>query len=401
MTAPIFKPEWRTQNRFKRRIYAKYMTWLERSGYVLVVLLLSMFVGSFFYYVDDFVTAEATPITASSTSIAASEETLVVKLLHKDFDDVAKGAGLMEVVKGADAIKRYQAWAALAEAKAPAVPAKPATETVTSTGEGCVRLTVAEGDRIATGKELARVVNYDELEAKGTFKGETVGRAGKGQTARISGLAINMGETVFRGDSAEGILYSRSILGDSVQKALQTALAGKDVTVRDDAPLRVSEVTGVEIDASVEASATKDHVATLDPQAGTTLKGTVIDGVQKAEVQIANLPADVQSEAAKALSSAIVGRKLEEPEGGALEVKGLTNPRFVVKAKATISDAGVKGISASPLSRSFAGTVRLENAPAYLREKVREADRLGKTVTAKVEIRTGDRPIAFILLRRS
>ena len=40
MIRTVFERTWRSESRWKRRFYARYMTWLERIGYAVVLLLL-------------------------------------------------------------------------------------------------------------------------------------------------------------------------------------------------------------------------------------------------------------------------------------------------------------------------------------------------------------------------
>ena len=410
MITPIFKPQWRTQNRFKRRIYNKYMTWLERGGYLAVVVIFSLFVGSFVYKVDDYVTAQSVPITPAGTKFAADDNTLVIRVIPEDFAEVKKGQPLLEVTTGDDAIRQYQLWAAVETARAAgdksvasvSLP-KPRTTLITAPSDGTFRLEAKPGSTLSKKDLLARLVNYNDLEAIGSFKGATVSAAAIGQVASLSGISVDTGsDTIFRATSPLGPMVSRSITGEDVKGALESNLKGATIQVRDDMPLEVKSISGVEVDAVVQGQGSDGSSVMLDPPSDLKLRGRVSQGEHLAEVQIAVLPESARKAADARLTVLLAGKTVAKPDGAGLKISSVSDAKYVVKAKAKVAAKGsVRGLSGSPLSRSFDATVKLASPPAFLIEKVRLADRLGKSVTAKVEIKTGARPIAFILLRRS
>lgn len=410
MISPIFKPEWRTQNRFKRRIYTKYMTWLERGGYLAVAIILALFVGSFVYRVDDYVTAQAVPITPNTTKFTADDSTLVVRIIPADFAEVKKGDPLIEIVKGDDAIRKFQLWQAVEAAKQSgdksfaAIPStKPQLTTIIATEDGTFRMDSKPGTTLAKKDLIGRLVHYDNLEAIGSFKGDTVPAAKDADVATISGISVDTGnDTILRATSPIGAMLSRSLAGDSVKSALGSSLTGTKVKLRDDVPLEIKSISGVEVDAVVQGKSAASSSLVLDPPANMKLQGTVIHGEHMAEVQFAELPKEVRAAADEALSKAVAGQNVAQPNGSSFDISSISDAKYVVKAKAKISDSQSKGgISASSLSRTFDATIKIDSPPPYLIAKVRLADKLGKAVTAKVEVKTGTRPIAFILLRRS
>ena len=410
MISPIFKPEWRTQNRLKRRIYTKYMTWLERGGYLAVVIIVGLFISSFVFRVDDLVTAQSVPITPATTKFSADDSTFVVRVIHADFAEVKKGDSLIEIVKGDDAIRKFQLWQALEAAKQAgdksfaAIPnQKPQTKMIVATEDGTFRMDAKAGATLAKKDVIGRLVNYNDLEAIGSFKGDTVPAAKDGDVATISGISVDTGnDTILRATSPIGAMLSRSLAGDSIKTALDTSLKGAKIKLRDDIPLEIKNVSGVEVDAAVQGTPTDRASVTLDPPANMKLQGKVDHGDHMAEVQIADLPEEVRASADAALSKAVAGQDVSQPGGAAFAISGITDAKYVVKAKAKVADGSASsGISGSSLTRTFDATIRIDSPPPYLIAKVRLADKLGKTVTAKVEVKTGTRPIAFILLRRS
>ncbi len=410
MITPIFKPEWRTQNRLKRRIYTKYMTWLERGGYLAVAIIIGLFIGSFVYRVDDNITAQSVSITPATTKFVADDQTYVVRVIPADFAEVKKGEPLLEIVKGDEAIRHYRLWEAIQSAKAAGDQSvasinqtKPLTQLLTAAADGTFRTEAKAGSTLGAKDLLARLLDYNNLEAIGSFKGDTVPAAREGQVASISGISVDTGnDTIVRATSPLGAIVSRSIAGDEIKKTLESSLKGSAVRLRDDLPLEVKSVSSVEVDAVVNGQPASASELTLDPPPNMQLTGAVTHGEQMAEIQIAALPDDARKAADAALTHAVEGKNVAEPNGSALTISSIGDAKYVVKAKAKVSDTGASGkLTGSPLSRSFDATVKIDSPPSFLIEKVRAADRLGKFVTAKVSIKTGTRPIALILLRRS
>jgi len=386
------------------------MTWLEKGGYLLVLTLFGLFAGSFVYKVDDYISAEAVPVTAAATKIAAADRTLVVTAWPQDFAQVKQGDRLLEIVEGEPAIRQFLLWQAVQASQKAGdaavkglIISKPATKIVSAPSAGVFRLEVKPGDLADDKAELAKVVDYNHLQLEGTFKGETVGAAKAGEVARITNVTIPAeGDTIIHGNSPEGPMLSRSIATDKVRKALEDNLKGTSVRLRDDIPLQITAVSSVEVDASLSGAKSNATGQILDPPADMKFDGTVLKGDHKAEVQIAALPESARKAADAALSQILQGKIVNEPNGSPFQISGVGDPNYVVKAKATVGTGGAgQELKGSSLSRSFNATVEIGSPPPYLIDKVREADKAGKVVTAKVEIKTGSRPIAFTLLRRS
>ena len=72
-----------------------------------------------------------------------------------------------------------------------------------------------------------------------------------------------------------------------------------------------------------------------------------------------------------------------------------------VKIKAQGLAGGAPALSATPLKTTFDADVVIDAPPPALVRALRDAARTGKPVTARVELTTGTRPLAFLLLKRS
>jgi hypothetical protein len=410
----VFPPEWRTQNRRRRRFYSRYMRSLERAGYALVCGVFGAFVFAFNYPVEDLVTADKVKIEPLTAPLSSKTPTLVVSLFAKDGDEVKEGQPLLEVVASEADIPRFQKWRAVHQLKdevgeTPEVVRlfarypRPTTYPINAPMDGVFRVDEAAvvGKSMEAEAPLGRVVDYRELRLSASLAGQTVPKAAVGQPARLTSIAIDPEEgTLFR---AGGTLSGR-LLGSSVKDVLSKELSGKGVRLRDDIPLKVAEISEVQIDA--RATRTEGGDATkaipLDPPADLLVKAEILEGQPMASVQIADLPADVEAKARQAVRAAVNGKAVRRPDGSVATLVDAEDVRMVVKLKAErASSFEPNALSATSLSRSFDAKLRIPSPPAFLVDAVRAADANGKAVTARVEVQTGTRPIAFILLRKS
>jgi len=103
MVKKIFQPEWRTQSKAKRRFYARYMGWLERTGFLVVVLLLAAFAYSFVATSDEWITAEDVPIEAGIESVLSAPDTVYVETRVPEGRTVRAGEVVAVVFVGTDA----------------------------------------------------------------------------------------------------------------------------------------------------------------------------------------------------------------------------------------------------------------------------------------------------------
>ncbi|AIE83756.1 hypothetical protein [Fimbriimonas ginsengisoli] len=409
----VFPPDWRTQNRLKRRFYAKYMRGLELAGYLLVFGVFAAFIYAFNYQVDDLVTADKVAIQPFAQPLSVSDSSRIVRALVEDFDEVKKGQPLVEVVVGPAAIQQYEAWQAVQDLAAKvgqtdevkrlsSLYPRPPVQTLSAIAAGTVRIDAANLTKTLDPKaEIARVVDYRDLRLTASLSGQTIPQAKVGQMARVSSIVIEPdGGTLFRGtDSISG-----KLLGDGLKKLLAKRLAGAEVRLRDDIPLKVSDVSEVQVDASVHPRPGGDanHAVPLDPPSGYAVEAQVVEGSPSATVQVADLPADVAEQARAAVTSAVGGKSVRRLDGSVAQFGTPGDVHMVVKLKATQADgANSTVLNGASLTRTFEAQLKVLSPPSFLIDAVREADRAGKPVTAHVELRTGRRAIALLLLRKS
>ncbi|RYG23816.1 hypothetical protein EON82_12810, partial [bacterium] len=320
----VFPPEWRTQSKWKRRFYAKYMRTLERAGYVLVIGVFAAFIFAFNYHVEDLVTADKVAVEPFASPLVEKEPTLVVRALAADFDTVRKGQPLLEVAVGEEAIRRYGDWKAVVDlakrlgnspevSRLLAANPKPPTSIMAAPADGTFRLNAGEGV-VEADKPLARVVDYNDLRLNASLSGETVARAAVGQPARITSIVVEPeAGTLFRGSDA----ISGRLLGDRVKAALEKSLVGRGVRLRDDVPLEVKEVSEVQVDAVTNRATGGDpkRAVSLDPPGDLRIEAQVVEGHPSATVQVADLPADIARSAKEAAAAAVRGSRVRSIDG--------------------------------------------------------------------------------------
>lgn len=111
-----------------KRFMARYIFYLEITGYALVSLVALAVIACFFFQVDDTITGDAVPIQARTESIKPGVEALVTRVFVQNHQSVRRGDPLVEVVERPRWVSRYlvmhQMQALLDEIDAPGQPSK-------------------------------------------------------------------------------------------------------------------------------------------------------------------------------------------------------------------------------------------------------------------------------------
>lgn len=383
MMRTVFERTWRSDSRWKRRFYARYMTWLERIGYAVVLLLLGGFILAFNYKVDDVVKAEGVTLEAASTEIVAPGEGRIIRVLKEDFAEVNAGDVIMTM--------------------------EPGTLEIRSTKAGILRVSAdMVGKAIKADEVLAKVADYGKLVAKAKLKGESIAMARVGQNVTLTRVKIDDSDkTILRGQVGESPVLSRRALGSDLRADLNQSLKGVQVQTRNDVPLTIEEVTEVEVDANLKGTAASGSDGLeLDPGPDFKLSGQIISGDHILTAQIADLPPGARNSADALVAKSLQGLSLAQPGGSGLKIDRADEPRYLVKVKARLpTDSNgtpkVPVLQGTAIDRYFDATIQLTNPPEFLVRKLREADRRGQAITATIEVRTGSKPLAFTLLKRS
>jgi hypothetical protein len=314
LSQSIFRQEWRTQSRRKRRFYAVYMTWLERVGYTITAILLAGFVGCFFYQVDEWITAEGVEV-------------------------------------------------------------------------------ISQGGQLVVEASLA---------------GKSVAKAQSGQFAELANFRVQGDDdTILRLTTTEAVDetgYTSRLLASSARDVLSEALVGKTVQAREDVPLKVTGIQSIEIDAKVAAKPSAEAGEQLDPDRERKATGQVVSGMHTMQAQLGDLPPRVQDSLRAALKERLVGRAVavDSVSGGAnVAIEDLLDAHAVVKLEAGGGVAEGSALRVAPLKRGFDARIALDRVDPVIAELVETALANGHKVTANVRVRTGSKPIAYFLLRRS
>lgn len=409
-----YPAEWRPKSKWKRRLYSKYMTWLERAGYIVVILVIGAFIYAFNFKVDDLITADKVKIEPAASVLSATEVSKVVEVLVKDHQEVTNGDVLLRYVKGESAIRQYNAWeAAQVLRKQTTDPTqvqsltryiKPSVTDLVATDDGTVRVSeTLAGMQVEADGEFARILDFSDLRMSPSLAGQTVAAATTESPVQITALTVEPKDgIIFRGSGTMPVI-SGQLIGAEFKDVLKKELRGKSIKARDDRPLEIVDVNDVQIDASVSLTPATKAVRSqfLDPPTTTLLKGKVLSGTHGGILQLASLPPDVQQALYAEVRQEIEGAVVTSPTNTSYSVSEAVIKNMVLKVKAAGEGRSDSPIPASSINRTFDAQVQIDNPPPHLVRAVRLADQQGKAVTAKVELKTGNRPIAFILLKKS
>lgn len=400
-----YPAEWRTQSPWKKRFYARYMKWLERLGYAVVAVVLGAFIFAFNYRVDDVISADNVPIKAHSKPVRYSTRVLIVNRIAGQFEEVQKGDPLVEVVLD-EHVDRFLAREALARmgelvqiAEAPTLVLRADSAGVFVMDEALIG-TVRE-----KGEVISELRNYDDLRLEAKLSGQGVAAAKTGGFATLrSPVVSSPSGTLVRGTAGTETIVSGQLFSEESSGIVGSLLRDLPLSVRDDIPLKIEDLVQIQIDAefAVQAGRSGDSLQ-VDPPAASRFRAEVIAGKHLSVIQFARLPEEKKRQVEEVIESALVNRGLTGWDGSEQtiqSVRGL-NTVFQVNGVPGEGDGGKTGIDGTVISRSFNAEMTIESPSEQLKRVVREADALGQTVTVRVELKTGDRPIAMLLLRRS
>ncbi len=375
------RPEWRTQSRTKRKFYAKYLRWVEQLGYLIVTAVFAAFIYAFNTKADDVIKAEGVRIEAASTPITASEESIIVRRLVPNFSKVSKGTLVLEIHSVASSDK-----------------VQPSVR-ITAPADGVFVITESEKP-YAKGDTIAKILNYSKLIAQAELEGATVGKAREGQPVRLSAITYSDTGIVFRGSSQHGGVVSGQFFNQATKDQVEALLRGQKVKARDDIALTIEGVKSIQVDSAIDLNwgvESADPIL-LDPPPSYVVSGVVVSGSHVGTLQTASLPAKV-----KDAIRAEAERRAQEVALSTKEtstIKGFRDFNTVVQV--TVKGQAPEGGAwpATIINRQFVAQVSIPNPPPGLVKAVMKADRNGTSVTARVEVVTGSRPLALTLLKK-
>lgn len=407
----VFQPEWRTQNRRKRRFYSKYMRWLEVFGYLTVAFVVGAFVLAFNYKVDDVIEAQEVKLMPLSTPHKQPISGMVVKVLAAPWAEVKAGQPIMEVVTGEASLAAYQKWLAMDSLKGEpgaekliASIKKPETQVILAPASGSLEIKIGNG-AFEAGSDLFAILDYGSIVLDASLSGASVAKASVGQTAQISALTLSGSPTLFRGTTPDGPILSSSVISEKALVAVNESLEGRPLSLRDDKLLQIESVTKFEVDAhaGVEGRTPGQEGIALEPPTNYSITAKVVEGTHTGSVQLADLPTDVRSTIESAITSSVSGTPLVTMDGREITLGMMSQMNVVLKVKAKSTDGGSStgAIRGTPLKRTYDAKLRIDSPPPFLVNLLKAAHQNGKDLTARVALKTSTRPLAFILLKRS
>lgn len=408
---PSVPMEWRPKQRWKRRFYAVYMRWLERVGYLIVFCVIGSFIFAFNYKVDELIKADGVTIEPVTTAVAAEDKVLVTRSFVQHGQDVAKGAKLFEIVVGESDIETHHLIRMLSGRNinsSALISRKPNSVVVTSPSAGVVIFeegSSPEGKTLEKGQAIAKVANFSELRAEASLSGQSVAVAEVGNEAIISAVVVQPESSIlFRGFSGKDTLVSGQLFHAEVTEQITKLLMGKVVAIPNDRSFEIKGVSDIQIDGSVQTVVSKstEVAIVLEPKTSDVFIGKVVSGVHSAQYQLGALPAELKAKIETALRERATAKNLTGGGSEILSINGLDKLNIVVKGDSqSVAESVPAELRGVAVKRSFDGEIRLANPSPSLLQHVRMATLNGRKVTARIEVKTGNRPIAFTLLKKS
>ncbi|MES1227775.1 MAG: hypothetical protein ABUL72_03835, partial [Armatimonadota bacterium] len=267
---------------------------------------LGSFVYAFTYKVDDTISADGVEIRSAAVPVKATKQTMFVQYNLKN------GAP----VKAGDSVGSF---VFVGEDSGLPLAMKAPTDGVFRRGEIFPIDVVKEGD------VLFWIDDPNTISVEATLKGDSAPNARVGMEARISGITIEpVGDTLLRAADGANEWISGDILGKEVKKVLEKGLVGTNVSSRIDQSLVVKKVSEVAVDARLKSTPSTGQANTqLEPTASTVLKAKVIEGTHVANVQLSNLPPELQKQAEEAVREAVKGKAVRTSDGKTLQADQL------------------------------------------------------------------------------
>lgn len=432
-----------------RRFVARYIAYLEVFGYVFVATMAAAIAILWIWKVDDVAQAHSNPLIQPHEYVATHpSDVVVLKILVQKHDEVAEGQPIAEICDDPVWVSRHaSAQQALALANAlDNSAAKDARAAGDETLRGFLRNSLAqwemqraamprtkllaphagvvitdegkEGKLIPSGKEIARIIDFDDLRISGDFRGTNQSYARVGQPTRSEILmTYGNGETLLSdierpGAWMKGYGQFNSAAEGRVADILKQHFAGKRLTLEEDTLFTLNKVTAVELRGTLRTERANalpfgEQEIAPEPFTGIEIAGRVIEGTHTASIRVLDLPEDVRS----AVNQAVLQRFESRPlrlDDAALSVTDIKNLKIIATLdveNANIEKANAQDspILADKVERKFIFTAQIENPSPALKAKVRELA-LAETpsyIKTKTIVVVGKRRVAMLLFRKN
>jgi hypothetical protein len=408
-----------------RRFIAKYIRYVEVIGYGFVILATLGIIACWVIEVDDVAKADGTPAIKPRTEILKDVENdvVVVKVLVKTHADVKAGQPLLKVCRDPQWVKQLKAMQPLEDAQRALreLEQNSMMESLTAPIAGIVDgVKDLEGRVIEKGKDIARVLDFDDLRLTVKLIGENVPKARAGQKAYIELLPDFGRESVYvRGEVQSSALRNNHVqfndlLDATAKDVIKKKMEDKTLTLREDIPLKFSDVLNVWVDATIVPQQVSDETPALQDESLqnlTPLRGTLVEGKHTGKVELRDVPEDV-SEALRPLLMEKLKDKVASADGKSFRVVDVQNVHPIIQFKIETPDPQVSdeelesqlqnAYVAAKIERFYEGAVKLDDPPAELKSLVRRLQLADKPTDVKVNlwVAVARRRVAMLLFRR-
>jgi biotin carboxyl carrier protein len=429
------------RRKWLRRLIAKYVRYVEVIGYLFVVLAAAGIVACWVIQVDDVVKADVNPVIKPRTEIVKDDQNdvVVVKVLVNNHRTVQANQPLVRVCRDPKWVKRFKATQQLEEAQrmlkeaenegsettatdAPKLPDDAPTVELAAPIAGVVDgVKDLEGKIIQKGKDIARVIDFEDLRLKVKLIGEKVPDARIGQKAHIEILPDYGSQNIFVRGEAKWSAFNQQhvqfndLLDAEAKEAIKAKLQDKTLTLRGDVPLTFTDVLSVSVDSMIVpqsvASDAKPAAASEFLEGLNPLRGTMIEGKHTGKIELREVPDDVKEELRRRLLEKLKGRVVSTDDKP-FRVADVQNVRPAIQLKIETPDPGKdekaleeklkNAYVAAKIERFYEGTIAIDNPPPQLIMIVRQLQLQDKPADVKtnVWVAVAKRRVAMLLFRR-
>ncbi|MCS6860722.1 MAG: HlyD family secretion protein [Abditibacteriales bacterium] len=401
------------RRKWLRRFIAKYIGYVEVIGYLFVVVAVAGIVTCWFVKVDDTAKADATPAIKPRTAVVKDDQhdVVVVKVLVDNHAAVKAGQPLVRVCRDPQSGDLDTSEANLVEMTAP----------IAGVVDGVKDL---EGKVIPKGKDICRVLDFNDLCLTVKLIGENVPKARVGQKAHIEilpdygRLPLYVRGTVVWGRFDKQHVQFNDLLDDADKEAIKKQLESATITLRDDIPLTFTDILNLWVDSTL----TPQAVANGAPSATATipvetlahlnpLQGTLIEGKHTGKMELRDVPEDVKEELRRRLLQKLQG-KVVLANDRPFRVQDIQDLRPAIQLKIETLDPTETAEElerklrnarvAAKIERFYEGTVQIKDPPLELRTLVQKLHLQDKPIDIKtnVWVVVAQRRVAMLLFRR-
>lgn len=436
------------RRKWLRRFIAKYIRYVEVIGYLFVMVAAVGTVTCWFVQVDDTAKADATPAVKPRTEVVKADQhdVVIVKVLVPNHTAVKAGQPLVRVCRDPKWVERFKAlrhWEEatkslaqsgdlslfssdarqrLAEWKEQIQKAnwEEMSAPIAGVVDGVKNL---EGKVIPKGKDICRVLDFNDLRITVKLIGDNVPKARVGQKAHIEILPDYGRLPLYvRGEAAWGRFDKQHVqfndlLDDQDKEAIKEKLASATITLRDDIPLTFTDILSLWVDSTLIPQAASDgekSAATIPIETlahFNPLQGTLMDGKHTGKMELRDVPEEVKEELRQRLLQKLKG-KVASAGDRPFRVQDIQNVHPAIQLKIETLDPTESEEElerklenahvAAKIERFYEGTVQINDPPLELKKMVETLQLQDKPVDIRtnVWVVVAQRRVAMLLFRR-